>query len=82
MRVDTWVIKMTRHGFPGPYEIYYATPEFRRDRGSAARYESENAALHEAYGLKEAGLCISFEIEHIPADPPRRSVVQGTGGSA
>jgi len=82
MQDETWVIKMTRQGLLRPYQAYYATPRFQRHKGSAKRYESASAAQYDAYALKEAGRCIDFEIERIPADPPRRSGVEGTGGSA
>lgn len=85
MRTDSWVILMTRENFISrTYQVYYRCPPYRftTARGSAERYESENAARHVGYLLKEQGTCIDFTIEHIPADPARRSGTQGTGGAA
>jgi len=50
-------------------------------RANATRYESENAALYEAYSYKEAGRIDDFEVEKLP---PKVSLKgsSGTGGRA
>ena len=48
---------------------------------NAARYESRNAALHVAYGYKEASMIGHFEVEQLPPRPPTTKG-SGTGGRA
>jgi hypothetical protein len=40
--------------------------------GNASRYESENAALYEAYACKEAGRFDEFEVEQLTFKSRRR----------
>jgi hypothetical protein len=88
---EQWIIK-TRFPpgrsfqFPGGGTAYWGS---RRDgsfgltpyRSNARKYESENAALYEAYNYKEAGRIGEFEVEQLP---PRRRLKgsSGTGGRA
>jgi hypothetical protein len=50
-------------------------------RANASRYESENAALYEAYSYKEAGRISEFEVEQLPPKP-RLKGNSSTGGRA
>lgn len=86
MRVDTWCLRITKQGWEGTYRTYLAfrdgmyldqTPY----RGSAARFDTEEEATDYGNSLVRAEHCISYEVEHIPADPPLRGV-GGTGGVA
>jgi hypothetical protein len=50
--------------------------------GNAYRYESENAALYEAYELKQRRRFSDFIIEELPPKPMSSAGVSGTGGRA
>lgn len=87
MRVETWCLRLTKDGWPGPYRIYLAfrdgmyldqTPY----RGSSARFYSEQEARDYGDSLIRARKCLSYEVEHIPADEPLAHAEHGTGGIA
>jgi hypothetical protein len=90
---EEWVIRTTFR--PDPYSFtfysrsagdvaYWGT---KRDgtRGltsnihNASRFESENAALHEAYAYKEARLIDDFTVEKLPSKLRLRSGGAGSG---
>lgn len=87
MRVETWCLRLTRQGDYGTYRIYLA---FRDGmyldqtpfRGSSARFYSEEDAHDYGNSLVRARRCLSYEVEHIPADAPLAHAEHGTGGIA
>jgi|HubBroStandDraft_1064217.scaffolds.fasta_scaffold08432_1 hypothetical protein len=80
---EQWIIKSEYlHGGTAYWgEKPYGGSGLTRFRANAYRYESENAALHEAYSYREIGWINDFTVEKLPPKP-RLGRGSGTGGRA
>jgi hypothetical protein len=51
-------------------------------RGNAMRFDSHAEADQYGQDLVRARHCVAYDVEPVPADPPRRHIDAGTGGAA